>query len=120
MYDIFKQQGLINLDDYIDPHSDDWYKISIVYSNGFKTSIFSNGELQNILSNAYKEFLIYKLFSIQTYINILRKIKSFEDIIYAQNLMTVPIKMLLKMMLGKGLSNVSIREPRKELRQQNC
>lgn len=116
VYNIFKQQGLIDLDGYIDPHSDDWYKISITYCNGFKTVIFSNEELQNILSNAYKEFLIYKLFSFRTYINLLRKIKTTEDVIYMSKLMSIPIKMLSNVISKKRLSNVSIRNQNKELK----
>jgi radical SAM superfamily enzyme YgiQ (UPF0313 family) len=115
VYNIFKQQGLIDLDAYIDPNSDDWYKISITYCNGFKTVLFSNEELQNILSKAYKGFLIYKLFSPQTYLNLLRKIKSMEDIVYLLRLVTIPIGMLLKIIFGKRLSNVSIRDTRKSL-----
>lgn len=116
VYEILKQQGLIDLDAYIDPHSDDWYELSLIYSNGFKTLLFSNQELQSILSQAYKDFLIYKLFSLQTYFNLLRKIKSAEDIIYMLHLMTVPMRMLLKMIFRKRLSNVSIHNAHKELK----
>ncbi|MBM3255628.1 MAG: radical SAM protein, partial [Candidatus Omnitrophica bacterium] len=108
VYNIFKQQGLINLDVYMDPHSEDWYKISITYCNGFKSTNFSNKELQNILSGAYKEFIIYKLFSLQTYINIIRKIHSLEDLRYMFGLMTIPMRMLFKIILGKSLSNISL------------
>lgn len=117
VYDIFKKQGLIDLDAYIDPHSEDWYKISITYSNGFKTIRFSNEELQHILSGIYKQFIIYKLFSFQTYINILRKIKSIEDLVYTKNLISIPASMCIKLILGKALSNVSIRDSKKELKQ---
>lgn len=119
VYEILKQQGLIDMDAYIDPHSDDWYKLSLIYSNGFKTLLFSNEELQSILSRAYKEFLIYKLFSLQTYFNLLRKIKSVEDIIYMLHLITIPMGMLRKMIFGKKLSNVSIMDTRKNLNPQN-
>ncbi|NQV00377.1 MAG: radical SAM protein, partial [Parcubacteria group bacterium] len=115
VYEILKQQGLIDLDAYIDPDSDDWYKLSLVYSNGFKTLTFSNKDLQDILSRMYKKFLVYKVFSLQTYINVLRKIKSIEDIIYLLHLITFPIGMLLKMIFGRRLSNVSIRDTRKNL-----
>lgn len=108
VYDIFKQQGLIDLDAYMDPHSDDWYKISITYCNGFKSQNFSNKELQHILSQAYKEFIIHKLFSLQTYINILRKIHSLEDLRYMFGLMAIPMRMLTRISLGKSLSNLSL------------
>lgn len=109
VYAILKEQGLINMDSYIDPHSDEWYKISITYCNGFKTLNFSNEELQAILAKIYRNFLFYKLFSIQTYINIIRKIKNIEDFIYALKVMVIPASMIFKTVLGKRLSNVSIR-----------
>jgi len=115
VYAIFKQQGLIDLDAYIDPSSEYWYKISITYSNGFKNLTFSNQELQEILSRAYKEFLLYKLFSAKTYLNLIRKIRSFEDLVYMFSLMFFPLNMLSKMISGKRLSNMSIREKNKEL-----
>lgn len=115
VYDILKQQGLINLDPYLDPHSNEWYKISITYSNGFKTMAFSNRQLQDILGKAYKDFLIYKLFSIQTYINIVRKTRNLEDFRYMLRLATIPFKMLLEALLGNRLSNVTIRGRFKEL-----
>jgi magnesium-protoporphyrin IX monomethyl ester (oxidative) cyclase len=108
VYKIFKEQGLIDLDKYIDPNSCDWYKISITYSNGFKTSLFSNEDLQGILSMAYKKFLKYKLFSLRTYINVIRKIRSIEDLKYTFQLISIPIGMFLNMIYGKGLSNISI------------
>ncbi len=115
VYKIFKEQGLIDLDSYIDPHSEDWYKISITYCNGFKSLHFSNEELQHILSNLYKEFLKYKIFSFQTYVNILRKIKSIEDLKYMFKLISFPMNMIIKMITRKDISNVSIRNPEKEL-----
>lgn len=112
VYGILKQQGLIDLDAYIDPHSDNWYKISIIHSNGVKTIHFSNEELQSIVSNLYKEFLKYKIFSLQTYLNVLRKINSLEDIMYLSNLMPMAIRMFFE----KSMSNVSIREKHKKLK----
>jgi len=58
-YKILKQQNLVDLDAYIDPASNDWYQLSITYNNGLRTALFSNKELQTILSQLYKEFLIY-------------------------------------------------------------
>jgi anaerobic magnesium-protoporphyrin IX monomethyl ester cyclase len=108
VYNIFKQQGLIDLDAYMDPHSDDWYRISITYCNGFKSLHFSNKELQDILSQAYKEFMRYKLCSPQTYLNVLRKIRSFEDLRYMFALAAIPARMLTRMTLGKSLSNLAL------------
>lgn len=109
VYNIFKQEGLIDLDRYLDPQSDEWYKISVTYCNGFKNRYFSNKELQDILSGAYREFFIYKIFSIRSYIDFLRKIRSLEDLGYALRLATIPLNMMRRMILGKGLSIMAIR-----------
>ena len=114
-YAILKEQGLINLDPYIDPHSDDWYKISITYSNGFKTLNFSNEQLQRILAKIYKDFLFYKLFSMRSYLNLFRKVRNYEDLVYAAKLITIPANMIIKTILGRDLSNVSIRNRSKKL-----
>ena len=105
-YEILKGQGMIDLDKYLDPGSDDWYKISITYSNGIKTRYFSNSELQDMLSKVYREFIIHKMFSYRTYLNICKKARSMEDVIYLIRLSSVAVRMVLK--LGKKLSNLSI------------
>ncbi|MFH1507997.1 MAG: radical SAM protein, partial [Candidatus Omnitrophota bacterium] len=115
VYNILKEQGLIDLDRYIDPKSEDWYKIGITYCNGFKTSLFSNQELQDILAKAYKDFLFYKLRSLSSYMNLVKKIKNWEDFRYMLGLASVPLNMILGMLLGNKLSNVSIRDKDKEL-----
>lgn len=109
VYRIFKEQGLIDLDRYLDPRSQEWYRISITYCNGFKNLQFSNTQLQEMLSEAYREFILHKLFSVRTYINLLRKIRSFEDLRYMMNLMVMPLRMLKGILLGKRLSNLSVR-----------
>lgn len=115
VYKILKKQGLINLEPYLSPHSPSWYKISLTYSNGFKTKFFSNRKLQETLAWMYKEFLLYKLFSLQTYINILKKTRSFEDLVYTLKLITIPLNMLMAMIFNKKLSNISIYQKNKEL-----
>jgi anaerobic magnesium-protoporphyrin IX monomethyl ester cyclase len=115
-YNILKKEGLINLEPYMDPYSEDWYKISITYSNGLKTAFFSNKELQKILSKAYGEFLIYKLLAPQTYINLIRKIRSLQDLAYMLKIITIPMRMLMDMTSGNRLANVSIHNRKKELK----
>ncbi|OGX15656.1 MAG: hypothetical protein A2166_02685 [Omnitrophica WOR_2 bacterium RBG_13_41_10] len=115
VYDILKENGLIDLDKYIDPFSEEWFKISITYNNGFKTQFFSNSQLQQILSSYYREFIIYKIFSLKTYINLIKKIRSLEDLCYALSLSVIPIKMLLRIVTGKKLSNISLIKKNKEL-----
>ncbi len=115
-YKILKQQGLIDLDQYIDPFSKEWYKISITYSNGFKTVNFSNAQLQGIVSQAYNDFLFYKLRSPRTYVNVVKKIRSIEDFKYLLGLSAVPVSMLLRALTGGRLSNISVRDKNKELK----
>jgi hypothetical protein len=109
VYEIFKQEGLINLEPYMDPHSDEWYKISITYCNGFRTKHFTNEQLQAELSRAYRLFIIHKLITPRTYINLIRKIRSWEDLRYMLGLLHYPFNMVLAMLKGIRLSNNSIR-----------
>ena len=53
------------------------------------------------------------------YSNVLKKIRSLEDFKYTLNLAAVPIKMLVRMGLGKKLSNVSVRDTKKDLHQRD-
>ncbi|MFC1521135.1 B12-binding domain-containing radical SAM protein [Elusimicrobiota bacterium] len=119
VYEIVKKQGLIDLDRYIDPFSEEWYKISITYGNGFKTLNFSNEQLQDILSGIYREFLMHKVFSMRTYVNLLKKIRSFEDFLYIFKLCVYPLKALAHMMIGNKLSNVTVQTRSKELKNVN-
>jgi len=114
VYEILKQQGLIDLDAHLDPQSDALYRISIMYSEGFRSKHFSNEDLRAILAKTYREFLLHKLFSPMTYINTVRKIRSFEDLRYTTKLLTVPLGMLRQMLQGRRLTNDSIRGGRKK------
>ncbi|MBU1122656.1 MAG: radical SAM protein [Candidatus Omnitrophica bacterium] len=116
VYNILKQQGLIDLDKYVDVYSADWHKISLMYNHGFKTLAFSNEDLQNMLSQIYKAYLFYKIFSLRTYINLLRKIKSFEDFVYMAKLLSLPAKMVTKMVFGDKLSNTTMQGRVKKLK----
>ncbi|NQU74073.1 MAG: hypothetical protein HQ547_05140, partial [Candidatus Omnitrophica bacterium] len=54
-------------------------------------------------------FIISKALSARTYVNILRKIRSIEDLSYTAKLMCIPLSMLLRIVRGKQLSNMAIR-----------
>jgi radical SAM superfamily enzyme YgiQ (UPF0313 family) len=108
-YQILKQEGLIDLDGYLDPHNPDCYKISLTYCNGFKTRFMSNAELQETLAFAYRSFLIAKIFSFRTYYNALLKLRSWEDCRYMFKLAAIPLRMFFWTLIGKRLSNTSIR-----------
>lgn len=53
----------------------------------------------------YKEFLINKIKSPKTYLNLIKKIHSFEDFRYALGLM----KLGLKIFLSKTITNDTVR-----------
>ncbi len=108
VYDIMKQEGLITDD----------YDLSFVIGNGFKTHLFSNKDLHNVVANLYKSFLIKKLLSWRTYTNLIKKIRNFEDFRYMLGLSTIPIGMLKNAFLGRKLSVISMRQGRKELNEE--
>ena len=115
VYRIMKDQGIIDLDDYIHPDSKEWYKLSITYCNGVSSNKYSNEELHNILSSIYKQFIIHKLFSIRTYLNIVKKLRSVEDIKYLLRLTHYPLKMIQNMFFQRKLSNISLYTRGREL-----
>jgi magnesium-protoporphyrin IX monomethyl ester (oxidative) cyclase len=109
VYEEMKAEGLIDLAPYMDPASPEWYKISLTYGNGFRNRHLSNEELQQILSNAYRQFIVYKLTRPRTYLNLIRKLRSWEDVLYLFHLLHYPLGMLRRMIFGQRLSNLSIR-----------
>lgn len=115
VYGILKQQGLIDLDPYLDPHSEHWYRVGLTYINGFRNANLTNSELQELLSSAYKQFLLHKVFSLRTYFNAVRKIRSVEDFKYLLHLLHPAFNMLRQIVLGLRLSSGSIRRKQGEL-----
>jgi hypothetical protein len=109
VYEEMKAEGLVDLAPFMDPASPEWYKISLTYGNGFKNRHLSNEELQQILSNAYRQFIVYKLTRPRTYLNLIRKLRSWEDVRYLFGLLHYPLGMIKRMLLGRRLSNLSIR-----------
>lgn len=53
----------------------------------------------------YKDFLEYKLNELSTFINLFKKIKSFEDLRFAFGLGKIAVRMLLK----KTVTNENVR-----------
>ena len=102
-YDMAIKDDLIDLKpSYLDPDSKEWYKIGLAYYHGCKTTFCSNKELQKIRVKAYRNFFLYKLVTPQSYINVLRKIKSREDLRYLIRICLSPIKMLIGSFFTKG------------------
>jgi len=105
VYEIMEKEGLIDED----------YDLNFTIGNGFKTHLFTNKDLHNIVAKLYKDFLIKKLFSMNTYIHLFTKIDSLEDFKYMLGLSTIPLGMLKNAFLGKKLSVISARQGKKEL-----
>lgn len=82
IYKICKEKGLIDLDKYLDPNytGKDRYKLATAYANGTPTEHFSQKELQDRLAKMFRSYVLHKIFSPRTYFNMIRKIRSFEDI----------------------------------------
>jgi magnesium-protoporphyrin IX monomethyl ester (oxidative) cyclase len=105
VYEIMKKEGLITDD----------YDLSFAIGNGFKTHLFTNKDLHNIVAKLYRNFLIRKILSPKTYLNLPRKIGNFEDFRYMLGLASIPLGMLKNAFLGRKLSVISIRQGKKEL-----
>lgn len=100
VYDIFKKEGLLDLDYILDPRkklSDSEMAIigEVLAQNGFQTKYFSQKELQKLLSAAYSTFWSKRFRSFLNPIRILRKNKSFEDLKYTFKLAQIGVGLKL-------------------------
>ena len=105
VYPVFKEEGLLNLDNIMDPSTikevEDFAKIGEVLSQrGSQTKYCTPEELQEMLSEAYQTFFKARL---KNYflnpLHIFRKIRSYEDFRYTLRLgkgLSSPIKKFLK------------------------
>ena len=114
-YQQLHREGLIDLEKYMPYDSQEWWKLATVYNNGFRTKNFTNAHLQTMLSVAYKNFFGRKALSWKTYRNLMRKVRSVEDLAYACRLAR-PLSQQLRAMIQKRMvSNLTITKQRKEL-----
>ena len=58
------------------------------------------------LDKSYKDFIIYKIFSFSTYVNLIKKIRNFEDLRFTWGLVWFA---LTKIVFKKRLTNENIR-----------
>jgi magnesium-protoporphyrin IX monomethyl ester (oxidative) cyclase len=121
VYEIFKQQGLLNLDQYLDPNNpDENAQLGRIYCSGVATKNFTKLELQELLNYAYKSFYRHKFLSlIKNPSQIIRKIHSFEDLKYLSTLTMTVLTMLVNFLTQRQFSNISIhkRQEKKVLSQ---
>lgn len=93
VYDYFRKENLLNLDHFFEDlkvHGDKFEEINYVLNEtGTDTTIFKKEELRAIQKKAYQEFITYRALSyLLNPLNIIRKIRSWEDFQYTVKLLT--------------------------------
>lgn len=58
------------------------------------------------IENLYKEFIVYKILSLRTYINLVKKVKSIEDLKYTWGLVWFA---LTKIVFKQKVDNETVR-----------
>jgi magnesium-protoporphyrin IX monomethyl ester (oxidative) cyclase len=87
IYDIFKKEGLLNLDHILDPSmslkDEDFAKLGeLLAQKGLRTKYFEPEELEQLLTEAYSRFFKARIRSFMNPMRILRKVRSLEDLSY--------------------------------------
>ena len=112
VYDIFKEEGLLNLDYVIDPtvhvESKDFENIGLkLAGRGAKTKYCTPEELQQYLSLAYRFFFRTRLKHSLNPARTVQKIRNIEDFKYVCKIGRMGIKVAFKSMLGKAFCLVT-------------
>jgi len=115
IYSLYKEKGLLNLDPYLDTEypGEDKYRLATIYTNGTATKHFTQKELQLWLAKLYRKFLLFKLSSPKTYMNLARKVHSVEDFRYLSRLARLGIQYLYRSIFSKF--NYEMLRNKKEL-----
>lgn len=103
IYKTFKDKKLLNFDPYLDPtyKGDDFSILARINTNGYPTENFNLAELQDWLSRIYRSYFLYKAVSFKTYLNLLRKLKTLEDVRYTYGLAGTGIRSFLKSLYSR-------------------
>lgn len=93
VYDYFRKEKLLNLDHFFEDlkvNGDEFEEINYVLNEtGTDTTYFTKDELRTIQKKAYQEFMTYRMLTyILNPMNILQKIRSWEDFKYTVKLLT--------------------------------
>jgi len=101
VYDIFKSEGLIDLDKIFSPYkkyqTEDFAEIGqVLAGRGAATKNFSKEELQVIVSEAYRSFLLKRLTSFLDLRRIFNKIHSWEDFLFVVKIGRNSFKVILR------------------------
>lgn len=101
VYEMFKEEDLINLDFVFSPKglaNEEFARIGrILAGRGTRTKYFSEEELREILSMAYKNFISKRALSFLDPRRILRKVRSVEDFFYTLRIMKSGLASLFRL-----------------------
>jgi anaerobic magnesium-protoporphyrin IX monomethyl ester cyclase len=122
VYEIFKGQGLLDLDRFLDPTcDDDEGQLGREYGNGIATRHFTRDELQEHLSRAYRSFFYHRIRSLLVDpFQLVRKVHSWEDLRYLVGLMMTGLRIFARLLSLKtgvvspvGMTRLRVQNVRK-------
>jgi len=97
LYEIYKKEGLLDLDDIFYSHNPGAEKLALLGESlahgGCGTKYFTKEELQSLLSDAYKKFWSARFKSFLNPLRIVRKIKSLEDFYYVSKIAKIGLEL---------------------------
>lgn len=117
-YEIFKEEGLLNLDYVMDPSvaltDKDFEEIGLrLAGRGAQTKYFTPVQLQQYVSFAYKSFFKASLKHFLNPLRIIRKIRSVEDLRYAFGIAKAGTRMVFQNVSAKAFKSQDITGYRK-------
>jgi len=118
VYEIFKEEGLLNLDRILDPtitlSNKDFEEIGLkLAGRGLRTRYFTPEQLQRYLSLAYKSFLKASLKHFLNPLKVIRKIRNAEDSRYVFKIVKIGAKMVFVNIFEKAFMSQDITRYRK-------
>lgn len=128
VYDVFKEEGLLNLDAIMDPtvnlSDKDFEEIGLkLTGRGLRTRYFTPEEIQRYLGLAYKSFFKASLKHFLNPVRIIRKIRNLEDLLYTLKIVKMGIKMAYINIFNKTFMSQDITAYRKndlEFKKYSC
>lgn len=119
VYDIFKKEGLLNMDHILDPHekitSKDFEEIGLkLAGKGANTKYHTPADLHRYLALAYKTFFKARLKRGLNPVSTLQKIKNKEDFIYICRIGKIGLKSAFDSIMGNAFRSQSMWKHRKD------
>lgn len=120
VYEVFKQEGLLNYDQVLDPKyspkDEDFEAIGMqLASGGVGTRHFTTDQLREHLATAYRTFFRAQLKRHINPMHILRKVRSMEDFRYTTRLIRVGLNMAFHSIFNKFKCQSLWRDTHKKL-----